>query len=507
MRVFPSLDHELFLHVEGTRAEQEKVIQALTFLDKKKEKEYRDALRDGSYAAPPAPTCFYDLENDRIFAGHLSYLVEWLKVRGVHVDVIPTPPTEGVQPYPLDGISYREHQKEAVVTAIQRQVGILQLPTATGKTLIAASILATLDKPSLVLLPYVPLLQQTLGEYQRWGLPGMGLFTKKSAGSHLHTLTHAGLLQRHLSSRTVRAWLQSIEVLIADEVQLASAPTWISIILACTRAKYRIGLSGTPFSSASGPESIRDFQLLGLFGDVIYQKTATELKDLGFMAIPEIYMLPVNSIVRTNSQKRFYSQAQKSKEWLRVYKEGITENEERNSLAAQAIFILSKLAKMKTLVLVQHIDHGRDCLRRLLSLGVSAAFVIGNALVYFDPDAEPEKDPINGFKSETVNRFIQGEFDVLIASPVFGVGYSLPGESVDAAVLLTAGRDHRATLQRLGRALRPRPGDNKVVIVDFFDHQHYYLIAQSKKRAQEYQQEGHAVYGWKEFYERFMKAR
>jgi superfamily II DNA or RNA helicase len=228
------------------------------------------------------------------------------------------------------------------------------------------------------------------------------------------------------------------------------------------------------------------------------------LKEEGYIASPDIYILPVGGVVRTRSQRTFYSQAQRGKEYNRVYKEGITQNETRNSLATQVIFALSKVHNKKTLVIVQHIEHGLDILQRIQDLGVRAVFVIGNNKVYYDPTGDPQKDEVSDFRSETVTRFIAGEFDALIASPVFGVGYNLPGEAVDAGVILSGGRGHGAVLQRLGRSLRPRGGDNRVIIVDFFDSQHFYLSAQSKKRVQEYETEGHAVLGWKEFSSRFL---
>ena len=290
-----------------------------------------------------------------------------------------------------------------------------------------------------------------------------------------------------------------------DEAQVAPSATYTAVILACPRAEWRVALSGTPFSSAAGPESLRDFQLLGMFGEVIYEVPTAELKELGYIATPEIYVLPVQGgLVRTRSQKSFYSMAQRGREYARVYREGIVQSEARNSLAAQAIFVLAKIHSNKTLVIVQHLEHGTEILRRLQGMGLTAAFVVGDSKVYFDPDGDPVKDKVTDFRSETVSRYIAGEFDVLIASPVFGVGYNIPGESVDVGVILSGGRGHGIILQRLGRTLRPRSGDNKVIIVDFYDNQHYYLSAQSKKRVQEYETEGHTVLGWKEFKERFM---
>lgn len=510
MRIVPALDHRLFLQVEGTPEECNRAIEALTFVDSKAAKSYRDALREGAYVDPPTPTCFYGLDDNRILAGHLPYLIRKMQEIGIEVkaEIPPPPPGEGVC-RPLDGLEYRDYQREAIKESIEKRVGIIKISTGGGKTPTIAGIVSSIERPSLILLPQAPLLQQIAGEFHKWGVPDLGVFGTDTAGETLHTLADARLLGRWLKGGTARAkkwlkWLKTIEVLVVDEAQVAPSATWTSIILGCPRAEWRIALSGTPFSSAAGPESIRDFQLMGMFGDIIYEVRTEVLKDLGYIATPEIYVLPVQGgLVRTRTQKSFYSMAQRGREYARVYREGIVQSDARNSLAAQAIFVLAKIHKKKTLVLVQHLDHGTEILRRLLGMGLTAAFVAGDNKVYFDPDRDPEKDKVTDFRSETVSRYIDGEFEVLIASPVFGVGYNLPGESVDAGVILSGGRGHGVTLQRLGRTLRPRLG-NKVIIVDFYDNQHFYLSAQSKKRVQEYQTEGHLVLGWKEFSERFL---
>jgi superfamily II DNA or RNA helicase len=52
-------------------------------------------------------------------------------------------------------------------------------------------------------------------------------------------------------------------------------------------------------------------------------------------------------------------------------------------------------------------------------------------------------------------------------------------------------RNYRRVIQRIGRALRPKPGDNKTLIIDFMDHTHFYLTAQSRARIKVYEHDNY----------------
>ena len=86
-----------------------------------------------------------------------------------------SPPGEG-SVHALDGLEYRTFQREALEYAIDKKVGIIKISTGGGKTPLLAGIVSSLGRPSLVLLPQAPLLQQTAGEFHKWGVPDLGVF-------------------------------------------------------------------------------------------------------------------------------------------------------------------------------------------------------------------------------------------------------------------------------------------------------------------------------------------
>ena len=100
-------------------------------------------------------------------------------------------------------------------------------------------------------------------------------------------------------------------------------------------------------------------------------------------------------------------------------------------------------------------------------------------------------DEVVDFTSKTVEDFRSGKYQVLIASPVLDEGIDLP--EIEALVILSGGKSLIKIIQRLGRALRPKPGENEVFVVDFYDKHHPWLTSHSKKRYGEYTEEGHTV--------------
>jgi superfamily II DNA or RNA helicase len=71
------------------------------------------------------------------------------------------------------------------------------------------------------------------------------------------------------------------------------------------------------------------------------------------------------------------------------------------------------------------------------------------------------------------------------------IGSSIYSESVDIPdvtdlIVLSGMKKYRQVVQRIGRALRPKPGENIVRIFDFFDKMHNVLWKHSNQRVAVY---------------------
>jgi superfamily II DNA or RNA helicase len=77
-----------------------------------------------------------------------------------------------------------------------------------------------------------------------------------------------------------------------------------------------------------------------------------------------------------------------------------------------------------------------------------------------------------------------GEPGTYIATPIFDEGIDVP--AVDTIILAAAGKSHVKLLQRIGRGLRKKEGDNILIVHDFLDDTNSYLLEHSQERVDTY---------------------
>ncbi len=509
MKFYTRPPERLFVYVSGNSGEIEEVCSSLTFIDKKAVKQYRRSVEAGESMEPPQPVTFFDLQEQRLLYGHLPMLLKELDNRRIKYDIDDLilkmqSSKNDVSVDNLLTIDYRDYQLGAISSALNDKNGIIKVATAGGKTIVAAGVIKSINKPSLFLVTQIPLLHQAVSSFQRFGISNIGVIGDGKKNIGVHTVADARWLSRLVKTdKDIRKWITGVDVLIVDECHRAAANSWLSVILSASRSEYRIGLSGTPFESRVEGESIRDIQITGLFGPIIYEIGARDLMDQGHIARPSIYMVPIDKPKVNRGAVRSKWRGNQGKQYNKIYEEGIVFHPTRNKTASQIIFTLVKKHGLQTLVLVNQIRHGQEIVEMLDAMGVKSVFVAGDKQVFI-PNGKVFEDEIENFKSKTVERFANGEFEVMIGSPVFSEGYDLPGGMVEALVLMGGGKGLIPVLQRLGRALRPKPGLNEVVVIDFYDKQHFYLENHSRKRENEYGAEGYEVQGWGEFVSRFV---
>jgi superfamily II DNA or RNA helicase len=92
---------------------------------------------------------------------------------------------------------------------------------------------------------------------------------------------------------------------------------------------------------------------------------------------------------------------------------------------------------------------------------------------------------------------VSGKIIALIASPIFGEGVDLPASDdfpgILGLVIADGGQSVANVLQKIGRGLRRKKGDNSLAVVDFADTTHKWLARHSQERMALYESEGFEV--------------
>lgn len=255
--------------------------------------------------------------------------------------------------------------------------------------------------------------------------------------------------------------INSIYVMIGDEVHHASSETWYKLFMKLKNAHYRFGLTGTVDEESEGHE-INLFRLLGCTGKIVSTVSNDFLIKKGYSAKPIIYMMTIPGISNIDNVR--YQTARKL---------GIIENDARNLRFVTKIVERAKSGK-QCLVIVNETQHG-DILYKMLKGRIEdIAFSHG--------------ETTDTHRDECLQGLKDGTISVLIATTILDEGVDVSG--INCLFLVAGGKSPRQLLQRIGRGLRKKDDGSNLEVYDSLDYHNEYLVDHTYSRFNSYQSEG-----------------
>lgn len=366
------------------------------------------------------------------------------------------------------------HQQEALTTwwnAGGR--GVVVLPTGTGKTFVALLAIAHVGRPTLVITPTIPLMNQWYGELTH-------AFGLASAGSAANAKPQAavGLLGggyydfQPLTVTTydsayihLERWGNKFGLIVFDECHhLPSASYQFAAVGAI--APYRLGLTATP-ERADG----RDSLYAELIGPIVYRR---EIKQLAGDFLAEYRVVRIGVELTAEERERYqkartiYRDFVQSRGismgspqgWQRFIQE--TCRHPNGRLAFQAY----REQKRLSLAAPAKIELLNDLLHRH-ALDRAIIFTYDNASVYqiarrFLVPAITHQTKTKE-RQQILQRFHSGEYNVVVTSQVLNEGVDVPAANV--GIILSGTGSVREHVQRLGRLLR-KLGDKQALLYE-----------------------------------------
>lgn len=387
---------------------------------------------------PEYEALVFDVRRQRFLAGALPQVKKVLRREGVRFSIrdCRACPTLHPDRWVLQGHPLRDYQKIVVHEALDRGMGVIDVGTGGGKTLLAAAIVASLGLPTLYLVTTRPLMMQAAGNLRAYlaesGGEGLRIGTIGD-GVHAPEEITVALVQALTRPGTeLDRWRDG--VLVFDEGHHAAAPGNLAL-LRRIGARYNFFMSAVPFRSGAD-QAVLDALTGGTLTGRKY--SAQYLIDHGY-ACPADVRVERSPIAETTTEQPFWP----------LYMRNIVRNRGRNARIAE--LALAETARgAATLILVDRIEHGEA----LLSLAPSFVFINGEA-------------PRGRLRDVTL-AFRNGENLGLIAtSQLFQEGVSIDGI---AAILQAGGlKSRNKILQSIGRGLRTMPGKTSVTYIDFLD--------------------------------------
>ncbi len=426
----------------------------------------------------------YLFEGDEFLSGLLPSLCRKLsssktpiKYEIIGQESPPDPDTLSVDPKILRGIELYEDQQSIVWKALYNRRGLICSPTASGKTIISASIAKILEVEqglsTLMVVPGQASMDQAAERWNEYGLAPVG----RLGDSHreldkFHLVAVVNSLYEGLKRKDKRLlkWLDEVGVLLLMETHHVPSRMWSAVGYSIS-VPYRIGLSATPFSTQQGPTTPDDYRLLGITGDIFAYVDDATLMNRGRTATPHVHFLSAGSEWLGGETN-----------WHEVKKVGINENTSRNGMISELASQLA-LSGRKVLVLVNEVGHGKQLARSISKrMGKALLYKGQSQLLSYAGGIEQHTQHVS--ITELVKMLKEIEFYTVIGSPAIKEDADLP--ECNVLIMAGGGKSFRGIIQKAGRVLRPKSGLNTVDIIDFDDRDSFVLRAQSRARRKLY---------------------
>lgn len=333
--------------------------------------------------------------------------------------------------------------------------------TITHNTEIASAIMQYLDLKTLFLVPSAELMYQSRKRFMKRlnltdkevGVIGDGEW---DPGSKI-TVAIVDTLESRLKTKTCIEFMNTIDVLFLDECHGAGSDTYYTVATLCP-AYYRFGLSATPLDRTDGA----DLRLLATCGDIFYEISNKTLVDLGVSARADIIFDKITEPV-----------IPKKTAYATVYKTAQVEN----PLLIEKIVEWTKefvALDLQVLIMVEEISHG-NLIDDALWNSTGGVF-IPHQFIHGSESTDVRAKAIEDFDSRNL--------PVLICSRILDQGVDT--NAIDALILAGSRKSKIKTMQRLGRGLR----GERLIVIEFANYCHKYLIEHSLKRLKDYVKEG-----------------
>lgn len=335
------------------------------------------------------------------------------------------------------------YQEDSVKIILEKEVGIINLATGLGKTLVSMELVRRLNGNVLFVVNRLELAEQTKEKYEDELGVEIGLITEGNLDtSHQITVAsiqsiHSILKNRKEDKEQLKKFLLNINICIWDECHnVSDASDYYKMIRGLLfNCKYMIGLTATPYRNDS---TTLDMNSVVGFPEVVYDTKYGEEK---------CYLCKTKTFFIKNKIPNSLCVS-----YPEVYNEVIVNNNKRNNIVKK---ICEKLKGNKILILTKIIEHAY-----ILQKLIPGSEVVNSSVVMKD-----RKIIMKEFKKSSSGVVIAG---IKIA----GQGLDLP--DLDAVINVSAHKSIIDSVQIIGRVKRNHEGKRFGYFFDFYDNNMFF---------------------------------
>ncbi|MCR9672655.1 DEAD/DEAH box helicase family protein [Vibrio alginolyticus] len=397
------------------------------------------------------------------------------------------------------------HQIEAINSWRKADFnGLFKLATGSGKTFTSISALVELYEErhkngdatfAIISVPYIELANQWVKELAPFNIAPVQCYDgsdkwtsaldKKLLRFRTGTLDFICVIvvNKTLSSELFQSKIAKVSpediLLIGDECHHLGSQNYFD---ALPPARYRIGLSATPFRTdddeiegAPFPDTIRQ-NLLSYFKGIISEYSLSDAIKDGILAPYRYELVPVYLNEEEQQQYEEYS-AKIQKLILRAKSTRLSIDEQSmltNMCGARARILATSSGKLPALISYLKKHPELSLIHSLIYVGEGSApgdstpyiTKVTNCLhEYGCKVSKFTSQETASERSRIMNSFKEQRIDALVAMKVLDEGIDVP--VCQSAFILASTRNPRQYVQRRGRVLRKAAGKHEALIVDF----------------------------------------
>lgn len=345
--------------------------------------------------------------------------------------------------------SLRDYQGEALDQWLKHGArGIISLPTGAGKTVVGVSAIGSIKRKTLIVAYTKEQVIQWKGKVEELlrGDFSVGLYYSEEKLLGDITITTYQTAYKHLSILPLYSFL------IIDEVHHLPADKF-KVIAMSSKAKYRLGLSATPYREDGLHKSLFD-----LMGGLVYTKDVTDLIKVGYVAPYEVKRVKVE--LTKNERAQYNSLISQMRKNLRgfTFRDIFHRARQGDRNALLVLQVYNELRKMVGLT------QGKlEVLRRIVKGEESSNSKIIIFTQYVEHAERIGKEfniPVLTGKTNRRERerileeFRKNQSGTIVMTTVGDEGLDIPDANIGIIVSGTSSK--RQFIQRLGRLLRPK---------------------------------------------------
>ena len=337
---------------------------------------------------------------------------------------------------------------DAFVHSIRSKRRIVLSPTGSGKSLLlylVCNYLLKKGKRGLLIVPRSALVEQMYSDFEDYSSKNgkdMSKYCWRVYSGRDKNSQHPIMISTWQSLfRMPKEYFEQFDYVICDEVHQAQAKALSDILSKCTKAEYRLGVTGT-LSGAKAHEWV----LMGLFGQIYKATTSKELMEKKQLAELTIKCL----LLKYSEEECHYMKSATYQEEL----EYIISNRNRNMFICNLVLSLTG----NTLLLFNFVEkHGtvlHDMLNKKVKEGRKVFFIHGGTDVS---------------EREEIRRIIENERDAIIVGSVGVLSTGTNIVALDNIIFASPSKSKIRNLQSIGRGLRVSETKKSATLFDISD--------------------------------------